>query len=56
MFNKLNALSEASEHTENRVGLGLSIAKLMTQEMGGEISYRSDDHGNYFRVEFYVIN
>ncbi|MCO5951111.1 sensor histidine kinase [Mucilaginibacter flavidus] len=56
MFNKLNALTEASEHTENRVGLGLSIAKLMTQEMGGEISYRSDDHGNYFRVEFYVIN
>lgn len=56
MFNKLNALSEASEHTENRVGLGLSIAKLMTQEMGGELSYRSDDHGNYFRVEFYVIN
>ncbi|MEO6979854.1 MAG: HAMP domain-containing sensor histidine kinase [Mucilaginibacter sp.] len=56
MFNKLNALSEASEHTESRVGLGLSIAKLMTQEMGGELSYRSDDHGNYFRVEFYVIN
>jgi len=56
MFNKLNALSEASEHTESRIGLGLSIAKLMTQEMGGELSYRSDDHGNYFRVEFYVIN
>jgi signal transduction histidine kinase len=56
MFNKLNALSEASEHIESRVGLGLSIAKLMTQEMGGELSYRSDDHGNYFRVEFYVIN
>ena len=56
MFNKLNALSEASEHIESRVGLGLSIAKLMTQEMGGDLSYRSDDHGNYFKVEFYVIN
>jgi signal transduction histidine kinase len=56
MFNKLNALSDASEHTESRVGLGLSIARLMTQEMGGELSYRSDDHGNYFKVEFYVIN
>ncbi|HEY8929112.1 MAG TPA: HAMP domain-containing sensor histidine kinase [Mucilaginibacter sp.] len=56
MFNKLNALSEASEHTESRVGLGLSIAKLMTQELGGELSYRSNDNGNYFRVEFYVIN
>ncbi|ASU35978.1 sensor histidine kinase [Mucilaginibacter xinganensis] len=56
MFNKLTALSEASEHAENRLGLGLSIAKLMTQEMGGELSYRSDDHGNYFKVEFYVIN
>ncbi|HVW98646.1 MAG TPA: HAMP domain-containing sensor histidine kinase [Mucilaginibacter sp.] len=56
MFNKLNALSEASTQTESRVGLGLSIAKLMTQELGGELSYRSDDHGNYFKVEFYVIN
>jgi signal transduction histidine kinase len=56
MFDKLNALSEASDHIENRLGLGLSIAKLMTQEMGGDLSYRSDDHGNYFRVEFYVIN
>ena len=56
MFNKLNALSDASEHIESRVGLGLSIAKLMTQEMGGDLSYRSDDNGNYFKVEFYVIN
>ena len=56
MFNKLKTLSEASGPVENRLGLGLSIAKLMTQEMGGELSYRSDDNGNYFRVEFQVIN
>jgi len=56
MFNKLKTLSEASEHMESRLGLGLSIAKLMTIEMGGELMYRSDDNGNYFRVEFYVIN
>ena len=56
MFNKLKTLSEASDHMESRLGLGLSIAKLMTQEMGGELMYRSDDNGNYFRVEFYVIN
>ena len=56
MFNKLNALSDASGPLENRVGLGLSIAKLMTREMGGELLYRSDDNGNYFRVEFHVIN
>lgn len=56
MFNKLKTLSEASGHVENRLGLGLSIAKLMTQEMGGDLSYRSDDNGNYFRVEFYVVN
>jgi len=56
MFNKLKTLSEASAHIESRLGLGLSIAKLMTQEMGGELLYRSDDNGNYFRVEFYVIN
>jgi len=56
MFGKLKTLSEASDHVENRLGLGLSIAKLMTQEMGGELLYRSDDNGNYFKVEFYVIN
>jgi len=56
MFNKLKALSEASDSQESRLGLGLSIAKLMTDEMGGELTYRSDDKGNYFRVEFNVIN
>ncbi len=56
MFNKLKTLSEASGYIESRLGLGLSIAKLMTQEMGGDLLYRSDDNGNYFRVEFYVIN
>ncbi len=56
MFNKLKALSEASDAQESRLGLGLSIAKLMTHEMGGELTYRSDDNGNYFKVEFNVIN
>ncbi|NVM61735.1 signal transduction histidine kinase [Mucilaginibacter sp. SG538B] len=56
MFNKLKTLNDTHGVTESRLGLGLSIAKLMTQEMGGELSYRSDDNGNYFRVEFYVIN
>ena len=56
MFNKLKTLNDATGSKESRLGLGLSIAKLMTQEMGGDLSYRSDDNGNYFRVEFYVIN
>jgi len=56
MFNKLKTLNEASGSFESRLGLGLSIAKLMTQEMGGILTYRSDDDGNYFRVEFNVIN
>jgi signal transduction histidine kinase len=56
MFNKLKTLNDANANVESRLGLGLSIAKLMTQEMGGELTYRSDDHGNYFRVEFNVIN
>ena len=56
MFNKLKTLNDATGSKESRLGLGLSIAKLMTKEMGGELSYRSDDNGNYFRVEFYVIN
>jgi len=56
MFNKLKTLNDATGSTESRLGLGLSIAKLMTKEMGGDLTYRSDDNGNYFRVEFYVIN
>ncbi|AMR30630.1 hypothetical protein A0256_03920 [Mucilaginibacter sp. PAMC 26640] len=56
MFNKLKTLNDASGSIESRLGLGLSIAKLMTKELGGELQYRSDDNGNYFRVEFYVIN
>ena len=56
MFNKLKTLNDTSGVTESRLGLGLSIAKLMTQEMGGDLSYRSDENGNYFRVEFYVIS
>jgi signal transduction histidine kinase len=56
MFNKLKDLNDAAGHVESRLGLGLSIAKLMTAEMGGELSYRSDENGNYFRVEFNVIN
>lgn len=56
MFGRLKTLSEASGPVESRLGLGLSIAKLMTQEMGGQLLYRSDDDGNYFRVEFNVIS
>lgn len=56
MFSKLKTLSEASDSQQSRLGLGLSIAKLMTSEMGGDLTYRSDDKGNYFRVEFNVIN
>jgi signal transduction histidine kinase len=56
MFNKLKTLNDASGTIESRLGLGLSIALLMTKELGGELVYRSNDNGNYFRVEFYVIN
>ncbi|RCH53637.1 hypothetical protein DJ568_16510 [Mucilaginibacter hurinus] len=56
MFNKLRTLNDVSDSKESRLGLGLSIAKLMAQEMGGDVTYRSDDNGNYFRVEFSVIN
>ncbi len=56
MFNKLRTLNDTATPTESRLGVGLSIAKLMAQEMGGELTYRSNDNGNYFRVEFFVIN
>lgn len=56
MFNKLKTLSDTSAPIGSRLGLGLSIAKLMTKELGGDLTYRSDENGNYFRVEFFVIN
>jgi signal transduction histidine kinase len=57
MFNRLKTLNDASgSAAESRLGLGLSIARLMTIEMGGELTYRSDDNGNYFKVEFFAIN
>ena len=57
MFNRLKTLSDATgSAAESRLGLGLSIARLMTIEMGGELTYRSDDNGNYFKVEFFAIN
>jgi len=56
MFNKLRTLNDASNSFESRLGLGLSIAKLMAIDMGGELTYRSDEDGNYFRVEFNVIS
>ena len=56
MFNKLKTLNDAGTNSESRLGLGLSIAKLVTHDMGGELFYRSDENGNYFKVEFYVIN
>jgi signal transduction histidine kinase len=37
MFNKLKTLNDASGTIESRLGLGLSIAKLMTKELGGEL-------------------
>lgn len=56
MFNKLKTLSEATTSIQSRLGLGLSIARLITLEMGGELLYSSDNNGNYFRIEFNVIN
>jgi signal transduction histidine kinase len=56
MFNKLKILNGSAKLNENKLGLGLSIAKTMTKEMGGELTYRSDDNGNYISVEFGVVN
>ncbi|MEO8885686.1 MAG: HAMP domain-containing sensor histidine kinase [Mucilaginibacter sp.] len=52
MFNKLKQLNDAPEIAESKLGLGLSIAKTVTAEMGGNLYYRSDSNGNYFKVEF----
>jgi signal transduction histidine kinase len=52
----LNDAGASHTLTESRLGLGLSIAKLVCQELGGDVFYRSDENGNYFRVEFNVIS
>jgi signal transduction histidine kinase len=54
-FNKLKKLSEVADRSKGKHGFGLSIAKLLINEMGGGLLYRSDSNGNYFKVEFTVI-
>jgi signal transduction histidine kinase len=41
MFNKLKTLNDTSKTFESRLGLGLSIAKLMTQDMGNTEATRT---------------
>jgi signal transduction histidine kinase len=54
LFQKLDVLSQNTvQETEDRVGLGLSIALRLTEAMQGRLTYRSDESvGNYYRLEF----
>lgn len=53
MFGKLNSLNDASLQNEDRQGLGLSIAKLLTEAMNGTLNYGSDSvNGNSYEVRF----
>lgn len=53
MFGKLKSLNDTSLQDEDRQGLGLSIAKLLTEAMKGTLDYQSDpEAGNSYEVRF----
>lgn len=51
-FNKLQHPNSHDSAT-NQSGLGFSVSKKMIEDMGGELSYNSNDtYGNYFKIKF----
>lgn len=51
-FNRLNTPNQ-HEAATSQSGMGFSVSKKMIEDMGGEISYNSNDvYGNYFKIKF----
>jgi signal transduction histidine kinase len=51
-FNKLQNPNSHDSAT-NQSGLGFSVSKKMIEDMGGELTYNSNDtYGNYFKIKF----
>ncbi|OYY17030.1 MAG: hypothetical protein B7Y69_11160, partial [Sphingobacteriia bacterium 35-40-8] len=51
-FNKLQNPNSYDSAT-NQSGLGFSVSKKMIEDMGGELTYNSNDtYGNYFKIKF----
>lgn len=56
LFNKLDELSLSTISSPDRAGLGLAIARRLTEAMDGRLVYRSDPAtGNHYRVEFSTV-
>jgi K+-sensing histidine kinase KdpD len=51
-FNRLNTPNQ-HELATSQSGMGFSVSKKMIEDMGGELSYNSNDtYGNYFKIKF----
>ena len=52
LFNNLETLNQSSQ-TATQSALGFSVVKKLTEQMGGKITYNSDESiGNFYRLEF----
>ncbi|MBY0480184.1 MAG: HAMP domain-containing histidine kinase [Chitinophagaceae bacterium] len=51
-FNRLNSPNQ-HEAATSQSGMGFSVSKKMIEDMGGELSYNSNEtFGNYFKIKF----
>lgn len=56
MFNKMQEINETTDVHDASQGIGLSVARLLTQNMGGKLDYTSSrELGLQFRIEFNVF-
>ena len=55
LFNNLDNLNQ-SQQTATQSALGFSMAKKLTEQMGGKLTYNSEmSTGNFYRLEFNLI-
>lgn len=55
IFNKFKQMDTQQKHRQEGVGLGLAIAKLLVEKMGGNIGYSSKKKTTSFFVSFPII-
>ena len=52
LFNNLETVNHSTQ-TATQSALGFSVVKKLTEQMGGKITYNSDESiGNFYRLEF----
>lgn len=55
LFNNLENINQ-SQQTATQSALGFSVVKKLTEQMGGKITYNSEESiGNFYRLEFNLI-